>query len=81
MAERVVAHLKSFRANTVDTRVAYVAINRARSSAALYTDSRTDLLATLGARDGAQVGALDAADFTTSSPPATRQSANPEHVR
>ncbi len=58
-AERVVAHMESFRVNTVDTRAAYVAISRARSSAALYTDSRADLLAALGARDGAQVGAFD----------------------
>ena len=48
-AERVMAHLESFRANTVDTRAAYVAISLARSSAALYIDSRT----------GAQVGTLD----------------------
>ena len=58
-AERFVAHLESFRANTVDTSAAYVAISRARSSASLYTDSRADLLAALGARDSAQVGALD----------------------
>ncbi len=31
-AERVMAHMESFRANTVDTRAAYVAISRARSS-------------------------------------------------
>ncbi len=49
----------TFRTNTVDTRAAYVAISRVRSSAALYTDSRTDLLAALGARDGAQMGAID----------------------
>ena len=56
-AERVVAHLESFRANTVDARSAYVAISRARSSAAFYTDSRADLTSALGLRDGAQVGA------------------------
>lgn len=60
-AERVVAHLESFRTNTVDTRAAYVAISRARSSAALYTDSRADLLTALGRWDGTQVGALDEA--------------------
>jgi len=58
-AERVIAHLESFRANTVDTRAAYVAISRARSHATLYTDSRASLTEALGIRDGAQIGALD----------------------
>lgn len=58
-AERVIAHLESFRANTVDTRAAYVAISRARTSAILYTDSRANLTEALGLRDGAQVGAID----------------------
>ncbi|WP_029622857.1 hypothetical protein [Sphingomonas elodea] len=59
-AERVMAHLESFRTNTVDTRAAYVAISRARSHAALYTDSRAKLAEALGLRDGAQVGATAA---------------------
>lgn len=58
-AERVMAHMESFRTNTVDTRAAYVAISRARSHAALYTDSRARLAEALGLRDGAQVGAID----------------------
>lgn len=58
-ADRVIAHLESFRANTVDTRAAYVAISRARSGASIYTDSRARLLDMLGLRDGAQVGAID----------------------
>ena len=58
-ADRVIAHLESFRANTVDTRAAYVAISRARSGASIYTDSRTRLLDVLGLRDGVQVGAID----------------------
>ena len=53
------AHLESFRPRTVNDRSVYVAISRARTSAAVYTDSRADLLAALGARDGAQIGALD----------------------
>jgi ATP-dependent exoDNAse (exonuclease V) alpha subunit len=53
------AHMESFRTNTVDTRAAYVAISRARSHAALYTDSRARLAEALGLRDGAQVGAID----------------------
>jgi hypothetical protein len=58
-AERVMAHLESFRTNTVDTRAAYLAISRARSHAALYTDSRAKLAEALGLRKGTQVGALD----------------------
>ena len=58
-AERVMAHMESFRANTVDTRATYVAISRARSHAALYTDSRSRLAQALGLRDGAQAGAID----------------------
>lgn len=57
--DRVFAHLEAFRANTVDTRSVYVAISRARSGAALYTDSRNRLTDALGLRDGAQVGAID----------------------
>ncbi len=57
--ERVMAHLESFRANTVDAASVYVAISRARSHAALYTDSRTSLTEALGLRDSMQVGAID----------------------
>jgi conjugative relaxase-like TrwC/TraI family protein len=58
-ADRVMAHLESFRANTVDARAAYVAISRARTEATLYTDSRERLLDAIDLRDGAQVGAID----------------------
>lgn len=34
------AHLESFRTNTVDTRAAYVAVSRAKTFAAIYTDDR-----------------------------------------
>ncbi len=59
--ERVMAHLESFRANTVDAASVYVAISRARAraSAVVYTDSRAGLTEALGLRDGAQVGAVD----------------------
>ncbi|WP_022685475.1 hypothetical protein [Sphingomonas phyllosphaerae] len=53
------AHLESFRANTIDAASVYVAISRARTSAAVYTDSRASLTDALGLRDGAQVGAID----------------------
>lgn len=58
-ADRVMAHLESFRANTVDSRAAYVAISRAATSASIYTDNRTSLTDALGCRDGAQIGAID----------------------
>lgn len=58
-ADRVMAHLESFRANTVDAPATYVAISRARDHVALYTDSRAKLTEALGLRDGAQVGAID----------------------
>lgn len=58
-AERVFAHLESFRTNTVDMRAAYVAISRARSHAAIYTDSRACLVEALEMRDGAKIGAID----------------------
>lgn len=57
--DRVMTHLESYRANTVDARSVYVAISRARQSATLYTDSRPSLIEALGIRDGAQHGALD----------------------
>lgn len=56
------AHMESFRANTVDSRAAYVAISRVKSHAALYTDSRSKLAEVLGICDGAQIGALDGHD-------------------
>lgn len=59
--DRVMAHLGSFRANTVDAASVYVAIGRARTNAAVYTDNRTDPTEALGLRDGAQVGATDQA--------------------
>jgi len=60
-ADRVMAHLESFRANTVDAPAVYVAISRARDAVALYTDSRSKLTEALGLRDGAQMGAIDEA--------------------
>lgn len=56
--DRVMAHLESFRANTVDAASVYVAISRARTSAAVYTDSRASLTDALGLRDGTQVAAM-----------------------
>ncbi|MET4899011.1 hypothetical protein RN629_18115 [Sphingomonadaceae bacterium jetA1] len=53
------AHLESFRTNTVDAASVYVAISRARTSAAVYIDSRASLTEALGLRNGAQVGAID----------------------
>ncbi|AXK42386.1 hypothetical protein [Erythrobacter aureus] len=53
------AHLESFRANTVDAPAVYVAISRAKDAVALYTDSRARLTEALGLRNGARVGAID----------------------
>ena len=58
-ADRLMAHLESFRANTVDAPAVYVAISRARDVVALYTDSRAKLTEALGLSDGGQVGAID----------------------
>ena len=58
-ADRVMAHLESFRANTVDAPAVYVAISRAKDTVALYTDNRAQLAEALGLRDGAQIGAID----------------------
>lgn len=70
------AHLESFRANTVDARSVYVAISRARHGAAVYTDSRANLTEALGICDGAQVGAIDEAvkvpDVATVTPATVR---------
>ena len=43
-ADRVMAHLESFRANTVDAPAVYVAISRAKDAVGFYTDSCTKLL-------------------------------------
>jgi len=59
IADRVMAHLESFRANTVDAPAVYVAISRAKDAVALYTDSPARLTEALGLRDGAQIGAID----------------------
>jgi hypothetical protein len=66
--DRVMAHLESFRANTVDAASVYVAISRSRTSAAIYTDSRASLTEVLGLRDGAQVGAVDGVDVSVTQP-------------
>jgi hypothetical protein len=58
-ADRVMAHLESFRANTVDTPAVYVSISRAKDAVALYTNSRAGLTEAIGLRDGAKIGAID----------------------
>jgi len=57
-SDRVMAHLESFRSN-VDARIAYVAISRAKTHAAIYTDDRVALVDAIEGRDGAKVGAID----------------------
>ncbi|WP_420608268.1 MobF family relaxase [Novosphingopyxis sp.] len=57
-ADRSMVHLESFRANTVDAKSAYVAISRARSHAAVYTDSREKLAGAIEMRSGERQTAL-----------------------
>ncbi len=57
-SDRVMAHLESFRSN-VDARIAYVAVSRAKTHAAIYTDDRLALVDAIEGRDGAKVGAID----------------------
>jgi conjugative relaxase-like TrwC/TraI family protein len=57
-ADRAMAHLESFRANTVDARSSYVALSRAKEGAALYTDSKEGLAAAIEGRSGEQHAAL-----------------------
>jgi ATP-dependent exoDNAse (exonuclease V) alpha subunit len=59
--DRVMAHLKAFHANTVNAASVDVAISRARTSAAVYTDSRASLTEALGLLDGVQIRAVDEA--------------------
>ncbi|MBD3775092.1 MAG: hypothetical protein IE921_16105 [Rhodobacteraceae bacterium] len=54
-ADRVMAHLESFRASAVDA----PAISRFKDAVALYTDSRARLTEVLGLRDCAQIGVID----------------------
>ena len=58
-ATHVIAHLESFRVNTVDTRAAYVAVSRAKASAIIYTDDRERLVGAIEGRSSAKVGAID----------------------
>ena len=57
-AERSMVHLESFRTNTVDARSVYVAISRAKGSAAVYTDSREKLAGAIEQRSGERMAAL-----------------------
>lgn len=61
-AERSMAHLESFRANTVDARAAYVAISRARQGAVVYTDNREKLAAAIDIRAGERQAAISMSD-------------------
>lgn len=58
-ADRVMAHLETFHAKTVDIPAVYAEISRAKDAMALYIDSRARLTEVLGLREGAQFGAID----------------------
>jgi ATP-dependent exoDNAse (exonuclease V) alpha subunit len=51
-AERAMIHADSRATNLVDQKMMYVAISRARTSAAVYTDDRTKLVSALNERAG-----------------------------
>jgi ATP-dependent exoDNAse (exonuclease V) alpha subunit len=51
-ADRVLAHVESFRTNLVDQKSFYVSISRARQEARLYTDDREKLIASIRERSG-----------------------------
>lgn len=57
-ADRVFAHLESFRLNTVNTKSAYVAISRARKFAAIFTDNRSGLADAMNVRLGEKESAI-----------------------
>lgn len=58
-AQKVMVHLESFRANTVDAKSAYVALSRAKDKAMLYTDDRKALSKAISQRSGEKQSALD----------------------
>ena len=58
-AERVMAHLESSRANTIDAPAVDVASSSVRAAVSLYIDTRTKLTEALALRDGAQVSAIN----------------------
>ena len=74
-ADRVMAHLESFRANTVDAPAVYVAIAGEGRGRALHR-SRARLTGALGLRDSAQIGAIDEARGERSGWPKTRCGSN-----
>ena len=60
-AERVMVHADSRATNLVDQKMMYVAVSRAKASAAVYTDDRGKLVSALRERAGEQQVALDLA--------------------
>ena len=60
-AEHVLIHADSKATNLVDQKMIYVAVSRARNSAAVYTDDRAKLASGIRERAGVAQSALDAA--------------------
>ena len=60
-AERVMVHADSRATNLVDQKMLYVAVSRAKSSAAVYTDDRGKLVSALRERAGERQAALNIA--------------------
>ena len=64
-AERVMVHAESRATNLVDQKMMYVAVSRAKASAAVYTDDRGKLVSALHERAGErQVAIADASRQT-----------------
>ena len=59
MRRAIRVYLESVHASTVDAKSAYVAISRARSHAAVYTDSREKLADAIEMRSGERAAALE----------------------
>jgi ATP-dependent exoDNAse (exonuclease V) alpha subunit len=58
-AERVLAHLESWRVNLVNLRSFYVALSRAKAQVIVATDDRSALIGAIRERSGEKMAALD----------------------
>lgn len=78
-ADRVIAHVESWRANLTNQRSFYVAISRAKAEAIVVTDDRAKLVEAIRERTGAAQAALDeraVANTALAAAHATRSGAN-----
>jgi ATP-dependent exoDNAse (exonuclease V) alpha subunit len=64
-AERVMIHADSRATNLVDQKMLYVAVSRAKTSAAIYTDDRVRLVSAINERAGVAQTAISDAAFSS----------------